>query len=159
KNDEAEEGILPQALGYAVWAESNPDSIKAIWIESKTKPERISIDWDNIDIRIILIAPSFKLSLSRMARKIGYEIDLLKIQRYSSAENEFILVESLEDVSPKATTTKAMTAWTWEYYESEHGKEATSEVRRIVDIIGFHVKKVGWNLPHNLNKYYIGFKL
>jgi len=55
KNHEADENILPQALSYAIWAETNPDSIKAIWLESKQKPEGIEIDWDNLDIRIILI--------------------------------------------------------------------------------------------------------
>ena len=44
KNEEAEESILPQALQYAIWAETNPDSIKAIWLESKQKPEGITID-------------------------------------------------------------------------------------------------------------------
>lgn len=159
KNEEADEAILPQALGYAVWAESNPDSIKAIWMESKMKPEGIAIDWDNIDIRIVLIAPSFKPNLPRMAQKIGYVVDLVKIQRYSSADNEFILVELLEEVSQKVTTTKPMTQWTWEYYESEHGADATAQFRTMVDIIGAQVKKKEWNLPYNLNKYYVGFKM
>jgi hypothetical protein len=43
KNQPADEDILPQALGYAIWAETNPDSIKAIWLESKRKPENIEI--------------------------------------------------------------------------------------------------------------------
>lgn len=30
KNVEADESILPQALQYAIWAESNPDSLRAI---------------------------------------------------------------------------------------------------------------------------------
>ena len=50
KNVEATEDILPQALGYAIWAETNPDSIKAIWLESKERPEEIEIDWDNLDL-------------------------------------------------------------------------------------------------------------
>ena len=159
KNEEADESILPQALGYALWAESNPDSIKAIWLESKVKPDGISIDWDNLDIRIVLIAPSFKPNLPRMAHKIGYAVDLLKIQRYSSEDSEFILVELLEDVSAKVTTTKTMTQWTWEVYESEHGTEATAQFRKMVEIIAARVEKKGWNLPYNLNKYYTGFKM
>lgn len=39
KNQQADENILPQALGYAIWAETNPDSIKAIWLESKQTVE------------------------------------------------------------------------------------------------------------------------
>ena len=54
KNKPATEDILPQALRYAIWAETNPDSIKAIWLESKNKPEDNELDWDNLDIRVIL---------------------------------------------------------------------------------------------------------
>jgi len=79
KNNEANEDILPQALSYAIWAETNPDSIKAIWLESKRKPEDIEIDWDNLDLRVILIAPSFKLTVPRMAGKMGYPIELMQV--------------------------------------------------------------------------------
>jgi hypothetical protein len=159
KNEEADEGILPQALGYALWAETNPDSIKAIWLESKVRPDGVSIDFDNVDIRIVLIAPSFRPNLPRMAHKIGYAVDLLKIQRYAREDNEFMLVELLEETSVKTTTTKTLTAWTWDVYESEHGKDATTQFRKMVETVAAHVEKKGWNLPYNLNKYYTGFKM
>ena len=41
KNQLADEAILPQVLGNAIWAETNPDSIRAIWLESKQKPDDI----------------------------------------------------------------------------------------------------------------------
>ncbi|MDD8016590.1 MAG: hypothetical protein PHX45_12985, partial [Acidobacteriota bacterium] len=78
KNEEAEESILPQAPGYAIWDETNPDSIKAIRLESHKKPEGVTPDWDNFDSRIILIAPSFKNAVPRMATKIGYSVDLVR---------------------------------------------------------------------------------
>lgn len=159
KNQTADESILPQALGYAIWAETNPDSIKAIWLESKRKPENIQIDWDNLDIRIILVAPSFKSEVPRMAGKIGYPIDLVQIKRYSFEENEFLSVEFVDKPVPnKVTTTKGITTWDWDYYESEHGKEATAQFKQVVESIDALVKKNGWNLPYNLNKYYTGFK-
>jgi hypothetical protein len=104
KNEEAEESILPQSLQYAIWAETNPDSIKAIWLESKQKPDGVTIDWDNLDIRIVLIAPSFKQNVPRMARKIGYPVDLIQVRRYSFKEDEFILVEVLEETVAKIIT-------------------------------------------------------
>jgi hypothetical protein len=160
KNQLADENILPQVLGYAIWAETNPDSIKAIWLESKDRPENIVIDWDNLDIRVILIAPSFKNTVPRMAIKMGYPIDLFQIKRYSFEDNEFIAVEVVEEAPQlKITTTKGVTSWDWDYYESEHGKDATQQFRQAVEAIDAFVKKQGWNLPHNLNKYYTGFKL
>lgn len=159
KNEEAREDILPQALGYAVWAETNPDSIKAIWLESKNKPEGIEIDWDNIDIRIILVAPSFKPAVPRMAVKIGYTVDLIQIRRYCFEQDEFLMVDVIQPEISKVTTTKPIGEWSWEYYESEHGKEATAQFRNMVEIIDRMQKERRWNLPYNLNKYYAGFKL
>lgn len=160
KNQPADEDILPQALGYAIWAETNPDSIKAIWLESKTKPTDIEIDWDNIDIRVILIAPSFKTTVPRMAGKIGYPIDLVQIKRYSFDENEFISVEFLDKPLPsKITTTKGMVDWDWQYYESEHGIEASAQFKKAVNEVAELVKKHNWPIPFNINKTYIGFKI
>jgi len=160
KNQEVNENVLPQALGYAMWAEANPDSIKAIWLESKKRPEEIELDWDNLNIRIILIAPSFKSTVPRMAAKIGYPIDLIQVRRYRHEEEEFLIVEALEEKpGPKATTTKVMREWSWEFYESEHGKEATAQFRRVVEALDQFAKKQGWPVPYNLNKYYTGFKL
>lgn len=89
KNQPAGEEILPQSLGYAIWAETNPDSIKAIWLESKQRPENIEIDWDNLAVRVILIAPAFSTTVPRMTGKIGYPIDLIQVRRYCFEEEEF----------------------------------------------------------------------
>ena len=160
KNQEAGEDILPQALGYAIWAETNPDSIKAIWLESKQKPEDVEIDWDNLDIRVVLIAPSFKSNVPRMAGKIGYPIDLVQVRRYGFEGEEFLLVEVLEEETPpKVSTTKTLGNWDWDFYESEHGKEATSQFRKTVEAVAAFVDQQGWDVPYNLNKYYTGFKL
>lgn len=160
KNEEAGEDILPQALGYAIWAETNPDSIKAIWLESKKKPEGTELDWENLDIRIILIAPSFKTAVPRMAGKIGYPVDLVQIRRYCFEEQEFLAVEVLESKPlRKVGVTKPAGEWDWDFYESEHGKEATAQFRSAVEAISALATEQGWELPYNLNKYYTGFKL
>ncbi len=152
KNQEAREDILPQALGYAIWAETNPDSIKAIWLESKQQPEDIEIDWDKLDIRIILIAPSFKSTVPRMAGKMGYPIELVQVRRYCFEEEEFLLVETVEDKPEHRITTKVMKDWGWDYYESEHGKEATAQFRQAVEALAALVARKGWDIPYKLNK-------
>lgn len=160
KNVQVTEDVLPQVLGYAMWAETNPDSIRAIWLESKEKPEDIQIDWDNLAIRIIVIGPSFKPNVLKMASKINYPVDLIQIQRFSYDSDEFIFVESLKDVeSQKITITKVLEDWSWDYYEENHGKDATREFKKAVEALDSFVKKQGWNLSYNLNKYYTGFKL
>ncbi len=159
KNTQVSEDILPQVLSYAMWAETNPDSVKAIWLESQNKPDDIQIDWDSIQIRVLIIAPSFRPNVLKMTSKIGYPVDLIQIQRFSFEHEEFILVETLEDVitkKPGATTTTQ--DWTWEYYEENHGKAPTHEFKRLVEKLDGFAKDKGWNLPYNLNKYYTGFK-
>ena len=159
KNTQVSEDILPQVLGYAMWAETNPDSIKAIWLESKNKPDDIQIDWDTINVRIIIIAPSFRQNVQKMAAKINYPVDLIEIQRFTSYENEFIIVETLEDaVSQRIVTTKPQQDWTWGYYENNHGVEPTQEFKNLVFALESFVRKNQWNIPYNLNKYYTGFK-
>ena len=94
-----------------------------------------------------------------MSSKINYAIDLIQVQRFSDDEDEFILVETLEDTSKKAGVTKPMGYYSWEYYEENHGKEATAEFKKVVDALANFVKEQKWNLTHNLNKDYTGFKL
>lgn len=160
KNVEANEDVLPQALGYAIWAETNPDSIKAIWLESKNKPEDAQIDWDNLDIRVILIAPSFNDAVQRMAGKIGYQVDMVQVRRYGFEHEEFVLIEVTQPKPiSRGKTTKPAGTWDWDYYESEHGKEATGQFRQAVEAVTALVKRQGWDLQLNLNKYYVGFKL
>lgn len=160
KNIQVSEDILPQVLGYAMWAENNPDSIKAIWLEAKSRPEDVNIDWDSLEIRIIVIAPAYRANVLKMAAKINYPVDLVQIQRFSFDDEEFVLVETLEDLpSGKITVTKVMGDWSWDFYEKEHGKEPTQEFRQVVNQLTEFVKKQGWDLPYNLNKFYTGFKL
>jgi hypothetical protein len=160
KNEEVREEILPQVLGYAIWAETNPDSIKAIWLESDRKPEDIEIEWDSMEIRVIVVAPAFRTTVPRMSGKIGYPIDLITVRRFVLENDEFLLVETIEEEpQAKVGTTKVKQEWDWEFYESEHGKKSTEQFRRAVDELEGIVQNEGWELPYNLNKYYVGFKL
>ncbi|HUI88353.1 MAG TPA: hypothetical protein VLX61_06470 [Anaerolineales bacterium] len=161
KNVEVGEEILPQVLGYAIWAETNPDSIRAIWLEAKNKPEDIEIEWDNLEVRVIVVAPSFTANLPRMAAKVGYPIQLVKMQRFSYEEkDEFLLVDFLEEQNlPKNSTTKVMGDWNWDFYEQVHGREAVANFRKAVENLDAFVKQKNWPLSYNLNKYYTGFKL
>ena len=159
KNVEVGEEILPQVLTYAMWAETNPDSIKAIWLEAKNRPEDIKIEWDALEVRIVVIAPAFKPSVLKLSSKINYPLDLVQVRRFSQDDDEFVMVETLVDMPrAKPTSTKVMGDWTWEYYETEHGKEPTQEFQIVVNQLAEFVKDQGWELPFNLNKYYIGFK-
>lgn len=159
KNSETDESVLPQALGYAIWAETNPDSIKAIWLETPDRPEDMSIGWDSMDIRVILVAPAFRETVRRMASRIGFDVDLFEVQRYCLDDQELVLVELVEKPSqPLPRTTTGRQEWDWDYYRQEHGDEATAQMQRAVQALDEFFRQQGWDLPYNVNKGYVGFK-
>jgi len=47
KNVTVDASIIPQVLQYAFWAETNPDSIKSLWLECENKPDDLTISWDS----------------------------------------------------------------------------------------------------------------
>src|SRR2546421_11952541 len=96
KNPHVDAGVIPQVLKYAIWAETNPDSIKSLWLQAANRPEDLKIDWDALRVRIIIVAPTILRSTLALKGKIGYDIDLVEISRWVEGENHFLLVNQLE---------------------------------------------------------------
>ena len=92
-----DEGILPQLLRYAVWAETHPDAIKEMWLEAKDQPKGLGIDWDRLQIRVVVLAPSIKLTVPRLVKKIDYRVDLIELKKFVVGKDEFIFVNKLEE--------------------------------------------------------------
>lgn len=69
KNVNVDASIIPQVLQYAFWAETNPDSIKTLWLETDDKPDDLSISWDDFKVRIIVIAPKILPSSLHIVEK------------------------------------------------------------------------------------------
>ncbi|MDD5368155.1 MAG: hypothetical protein PHQ40_03640 [Anaerolineaceae bacterium] len=160
KNIEVGEEILPQILGYLIWAERNPDSIKAIWLESHTKPDNIPLDWDHLELPAIVIAPGFQPNVQNMLGKIDYPIELVQIQRFVFENEEFLSVEVLEqEETLKPVTTKVLQSWGWEAYAKDHGEEATRQFRQAVEKINEITQKHAWTMVYKHNKFYTGFVL
>lgn len=57
KNSTVDEHIISQVLRYAIWAETNPDSVKSMWLECQNRPDDLDIDWGDNEVRIIVVAP------------------------------------------------------------------------------------------------------
>ncbi len=159
KNGEVNEDIIPQVLRYAIWAEANPDSIKALWLECKDKPEDISINWDGLSIKIIIIAPSIKLSVLRTVNKINYEVELLEINKFAVKDNEFILVDKLEPEDRQSVrTTRGLGVYDRDFYLENYNNESVGVFFHTIDKVEKLVKKKEWKLEKKLNKGYAGFK-
>ncbi len=159
KNGEVDESIIPQVLRYAIWAETNPDSIRALWLECKDKPEDMSINWDGLSVKIIIIAPAIKLSVLKTVNKINYEVELLEINKFAVEDNEFILVDKLEPENRQSMrVTRGLGIYDRDFYLENYNNESVDVFFHTISKVEKLVKSKGWKLEKKLNKGYVGFK-
>jgi hypothetical protein len=83
KNKEVDAAVIPQVLEYAIWAESNPDSVKNLWLEAKDRPEDLTPDWDEYGLRVIVVAPYIDRTTLEHVTKINYPVDLIEVSRWA----------------------------------------------------------------------------
>ncbi len=160
KNVTVDASIIPQVLQYAFWAETNPDSIKSLWLECDNKPDDIAISWDSFQVRIIVIAPSILRSTLDIVDKINYPVDLIEVKRWVEEKNSLYLVNKLE-TDPKVSRikpTSGMEEYNEEFYKKEYNKNSAIEFIKYAKEVERFVAKKDWNLETKFNKHYCGFK-
>jgi hypothetical protein len=160
KNKKVDSSIIPQVLEYAIWADTNPDSIKSLWYEKEDKPEDLEIDWDKLQVRIIVIAPEILPSALQSIDKINFEVELLEINRWSEKENQLILIHKLERDSQnnKVKVVRGLTNYTKETYKKYRNKQSVDIFYKYISEVEQIIKKKGWNLETKFNKYNCSFK-
>lgn len=159
KKTPVDSGIIPQVLQYAFWAETNPDSIKSLWLERDNKPDDLSISWDSIQVRILIIAPSILRSTLDIVEKINYPVDLIEVKRWVEGENVLLLVTKLEP-EPRAKSKPATGLPTYDegFYTSQYNKQSAKEFVKYARQVEQIIKQKGWDLELKFNKHYCGFK-
>ena len=152
--------ILPQVLQYAIWADTNPDSIKALWLEAKDRPEDLEVPWEDLRVRIIIIAPIILPSTLQFVDKISYDVDLIEINRWVEKTNQLILVKKLELEAPstKVRPVKGLPIYDEEYYKTYRNKESVKYFFRYIREVENIIKHNKWSLDTKLSKHYCGFK-
>jgi len=159
KNVAVDSGIIPQVLQYAFWAESNPDSIKSLWLESENKPDDLSISWDGLQVRILIIAPSILRSTLDIVEKINYPVDLIEVTRWIEGDNILLLVSKLEpEQRAKTRPVSGLLVYDEDFYMQHHNKQSVKEFMNYVDQIKQIVKQKDWELDQKFNKHYCAFK-
>lgn len=160
KNCAVDASIIPQVLQYAFWAETNPDSIKSLWLECENKPEDIVISWDNLQVRILIIAPYILRSTLDLVDKINYPVDLIEIKRWVEGEHELLLVNKLEEETKKNKTrpVSGLATYDEDFYKKQYNKNSVEQFIKYLKEIEDLVRKNGWQLETKFNKYYCGFK-
>lgn len=160
KNTEVDAGIIPQVLRYAFWAETSPDSIKSLWLECEDKPDDIEINWDNLQVRILVIAPTIYRSTLDLVNRITYPVDLIEVKRWVEGENEFLLVNRLEPdaVIGRKRPVSGARLYDEAFYKNERNSKSVDEFLRYARELEALVRKKGWNLEMKFNRGYCGFK-
>jgi len=159
KNVTVDASIIPQVLQYAFWAETNPDSIKSLWLEYENKPDELSISWDDFQVRIIIIAPSILKSTLDIVEKINYPVDLIEIKRWVEEDNQLLLVNKLEEkkrIRPK--TVSGLQVYDEEFYKKEFNKNSAKEFIKYIKETESIIKEKEWSLETKYNKHYCAFK-
>lgn len=161
KNTEVDASIIAQVLKYAIWAETNPDSIKSLWLECDNKPEDIEIPWDNLQVRVLVIAPTILRSTLAVVGKINYQVDLIEVKRWVEGKDDFLLVNKLEE-DPKAAKSRrpvsGLRVYDADFYRTERNSKSVEAFMRYADELAALVKRNGWQLERKFNRGYCGFK-
>lgn len=159
KNKPVDEEILPQIMRYAIWAETHQDTIKAWWLEAKDRPDEMEIDWDHLQIRLIVLAPSIKLTVPRLVKKLGYTVDLIEIKKFVLGSDEIVFVNQLESPEEERRgTTKSMQVYDKEFYKERRNLRSVDAFFDLEADLERIVVKKGWRLEPKFNAYYAGFK-
>ena len=159
KNVTVDASIIPQVLQYAIWAETNPDSLIKLWLECKDKPDDISVTWDDFDVRIIVIAPSITKSTLDIVKRINYPVDLIEINRWVDGGNHFLLVNKLEpDEKGRIRPVGGLEVYDSAYYQKKYNAKSANEFFRVVGEVEQIVQDNNWGLEKKFNKSYCSFK-
>lgn len=160
KNVTVDASIIPQVLQYAFWAETNPDSIKSLWLETEDKPDDLAISWDDIKVRIIVIAPKILSSTLDIVDKINYQVDLIEVNRWIEGDNQLLFVKKLEkdEKKTKFKPVKGLENYDEEFYKKEYNKESAKHFIKYVREVEKIIKDNNWSLETKFNKHYCGFK-
>lgn len=160
KNVTVDASIIPQVLQYAFWAETNPDSIKSLWLERDNKPDGLQINWDTFQVRIIVIAPSILRSTLAIVEKINYAVDLIEVKRWVEGENQLLLVDKLEQEERKARqkTVSGLPKYDEAFYQRNYNKQSAEQFLKYAGELEKLVEQRGWTLDMKFNKHYCGFK-
>jgi len=159
KNVAIDASVIPQVLAYAFWAQKNPDSIKNLWLEAPKQPEDVVVNWDNYEVRIIIIAPSIEHSTLELVNTITYPVDLIEIKRWVEGSNQFLLVNKLEPEQPKKVrAVRGLEVYDRAFYEIYHNKQSVDAFLNFAEETEQLIKSKGWPLEMKFNKNYCGFK-
>jgi len=160
KNTDVDANVIPQVLKYAIWAETNPDSIKSLWLEATDRPEGLEVNWEDYSVRILVIAPTIDRSTLEHVNKIAYPVDLIEIARWSQAKESWLLVNKLEAIPGKRVKpVTGLKTYDKASYESWANPKSVPGFLSVCKAVQDLAAKSNWPVECKFNKYYFGCKV
>lgn len=162
KNETVDAAIIPQVLKYAIWADTNPDSIKNLWLEcnDKNKPEDLNINWEELKVKIVIIAPDILRTTLDSVSRINYPVDLIEVKRWKDKNDSILIFNKLEQEKKiKTSPISGLETYDKAFYKRQYNSESAVEFLRYVKEVEGIIKKKKWSLETKYNKYYCGFKV
>lgn len=160
KNVPVDATVIPQVLKYAIWAQNNPDAIKNLWLEAEDRPEDWEIEWDRLEARILVIAPSIDRTTLEHVSKITYPVDLVEVTRWTASRDSWLLVNRLQPPAKKrVSSTAGMSVYDRDAYKQDHHADSVAGFFRVADQLHNLSRKRDWPVERKFNKFYCGFKV
>ena len=160
KNTHVDANVIPQVLKYAIWAGTNPDSIKSLWLEATNRPEGLEVNWEDYSVRILVIAPSIDRSTLEHVNKITYPVDLVEIARWSQAKESWLLVNKLEAILDKRIKpVKGLKTYDKAFYESVRNPKSVPGFLSVCKNVQHFAVRNNWPVEGKFNQYYFGCKV
>lgn len=160
KDEMVDESVIPQVLRYAFWVETHPDAIKSIWLEQKDKPEDFVFDWEKeLNLKVLIIGPSFTLSVQRLLNKISYPVELVEFKKFNDGTRDYVFLNKLiieEEKVPRPVST--IREYDEKFYKKYYNPNSAEEFWKLCNRVEEYVKTKGWNLKRSNNKGYVAFK-
>ncbi len=157
KNVEVDTKVIAQILGYATWAEMDPNGIKILFEDEKVEGIE-DVDWDNLKIRTIIIAPSFAKSTLENLHNINNEVELFVVKRFQDEDETIFYVHQMEPlVEHKVKIVKAAILHDDNYYKEKYPDTAESFLTYVSQIQSF-IKEKKWELVSSFNGDHCSFK-
>ncbi len=162
KNRSANEGDIPQILGYASSLKSNPDFVRSKIQEYFRKEGNLEPYIDSVDMepKVVLIAPSFSGELMKQCSLINLDIDFVELSRYKDQSDIFVTVdyEEIEEISRALTREREV--WNWETYKSKlnYSDKKIKFAQLLVEQADKIVVEENLELKKTFRKGYINYK-
>jgi hypothetical protein len=131
-----------------------------LWLEATDRPEGLEVNWEEYEVRILVIAPSIDRSTLEHVTKINYQVDLIEIAKWSEGKQSWLLVNKLEATpSKKVRPVSGLKVYDQSVYGSIFNPKSVPGFLKVSKAVQDFCVKNKWPVEGKYNKNYYGCKI